>query len=443
MDHPIAHPRNAVFIGLMFAVVAIVYFVAEPRRRRRDDDRRPVDRDEPRRLRPGRRLPARLNQPAARDAGPPTSWTRSGTRSSTSPQARHPRLGRAHRAHPDRDPGPRRPVHRLAALAPDRSSGPRRRGKGRVRPAPPPGVHPPAPSFAPIFGAIGTFLVLFGLVFGGRRSCSSASRSWSSRSCTGAPRRCATTTTRAPPTNLAGGRPRSAATRRPHARAVVPTDHRGDRAGRDPLRARASAAGSSAAGVDHAGRQPRRLAPRRSSASTTWPTRPTETGHLEALPDPQRADRDVRPVRDPVRARDHPQQRAHPVGCRERIDRRFAARRVLRALRPGRPAPADPPPRAARPRPASPPADVTVTAQDIQFDTATIAATADKPFTIALRQQRRRDPARHRDRRRRRADRLRGRQRHGRERDGLQRPGPQGRHLQVRVQVAPEHGRGR
>ena len=44
--------------------------------------------------------------------------------------------------------------------------GPRRRGKGRVRPAPPPGVHPPTPSFAPIFGAIGTFLVLFGLVFG-------------------------------------------------------------------------------------------------------------------------------------------------------------------------------------------------------------------------------------------------------------------------------------
>ena len=27
MDHPIAHPRNAVFIGLTFAVVAIVYFV--------------------------------------------------------------------------------------------------------------------------------------------------------------------------------------------------------------------------------------------------------------------------------------------------------------------------------------------------------------------------------------------------------------------------------
>ena len=44
--------------------------------------------------------------------------------------------------------------------------GPKRRGKGRVRPVPPPGVHPPTPSLAPIFGAVGAFLVLFGLVFG-------------------------------------------------------------------------------------------------------------------------------------------------------------------------------------------------------------------------------------------------------------------------------------
>ena len=25
MDHPIAHPRNAIFLGVMFVVVAIVY----------------------------------------------------------------------------------------------------------------------------------------------------------------------------------------------------------------------------------------------------------------------------------------------------------------------------------------------------------------------------------------------------------------------------------
>lgn len=45
--------------------------------------------------------------------------------------------------------------------------GPTRRGKGRVKPVPPAGVHMPGPSLAPIFGAIGTALLLFGLVFGG------------------------------------------------------------------------------------------------------------------------------------------------------------------------------------------------------------------------------------------------------------------------------------
>jgi plastocyanin len=46
------------------------------------------------------------------------------------------------------------------------SLGPKRRGKGPVRPSPPPGVHAPAPSFAPLFGGIALFLVMFGLVFG-------------------------------------------------------------------------------------------------------------------------------------------------------------------------------------------------------------------------------------------------------------------------------------
>ena len=42
-----------------------------------------------------------------------------------------------------------------------------RRGKARIDPQPPPGVHMPGPSWAPVFAAIGTFLLFLGLVFGG------------------------------------------------------------------------------------------------------------------------------------------------------------------------------------------------------------------------------------------------------------------------------------
>ena len=45
--------------------------------------------------------------------------------------------------------------------------GPKRRGKGKVKPLPPPGVHMPGPTRAPLFGAVGVALLLFGLVFGG------------------------------------------------------------------------------------------------------------------------------------------------------------------------------------------------------------------------------------------------------------------------------------
>ena len=45
--------------------------------------------------------------------------------------------------------------------------GPKRRGKGKVKPLPPPGVHMPGPTLAPLFGAVGVGLLLFGLVFGG------------------------------------------------------------------------------------------------------------------------------------------------------------------------------------------------------------------------------------------------------------------------------------
>src|SRR6266508_498118 len=41
------------------------------------------------------------------------------------------------------------------------------RGKRRIEPVAPQGVHMPGPSWAPVFAAIGTFLLFLGLVFGG------------------------------------------------------------------------------------------------------------------------------------------------------------------------------------------------------------------------------------------------------------------------------------
>ena len=47
------------------------------------------------------------------------------------------------------------------------TAGPKRIRSGRQKPVAPPGVHMPGPTFAPFLGAIGTFLLFFGLVFGG------------------------------------------------------------------------------------------------------------------------------------------------------------------------------------------------------------------------------------------------------------------------------------
>jgi plastocyanin len=48
-----------------------------------------------------------------------------------------------------------------------RGAPPARRGKQRVPPRTPAGIHMPGPSFAPVFAAIGTGLLMLGLVFGG------------------------------------------------------------------------------------------------------------------------------------------------------------------------------------------------------------------------------------------------------------------------------------
>jgi plastocyanin len=47
------------------------------------------------------------------------------------------------------------------------SAGPTRRGKHRLPPRTPPGIHMPGPSFAPVLGAIGVLFLGFGLVAGG------------------------------------------------------------------------------------------------------------------------------------------------------------------------------------------------------------------------------------------------------------------------------------
>jgi len=48
-----------------------------------------------------------------------------------------------------------------------RRLGPRRRRPGRIKPVTPAGIHMPGPTYAPIFGAVGTFLLFLGLVYNG------------------------------------------------------------------------------------------------------------------------------------------------------------------------------------------------------------------------------------------------------------------------------------
>ena len=48
-----------------------------------------------------------------------------------------------------------------------RTAPPARRGKRRIEPRTPAGIHMPGPSFAPAFAAVGAFLLFLGLVFGG------------------------------------------------------------------------------------------------------------------------------------------------------------------------------------------------------------------------------------------------------------------------------------
>jgi hypothetical protein len=55
----------------------------------------------------------------------------------------------------------------IGRLVQYRRLGPRRRRPGRIKPVTPAGIHMPGPTYAPIFAAIGTFLLFLGLVFSG------------------------------------------------------------------------------------------------------------------------------------------------------------------------------------------------------------------------------------------------------------------------------------
>ena len=80
---------------------------------------------------------------------------------------RRPRLGRAGRAPPDRARRPGLPLPHLDHLPDRRPPRPKRRGVRRLTPVAPAGLHMPGPTFAPLFGAVGAFLLVFGLVAGG------------------------------------------------------------------------------------------------------------------------------------------------------------------------------------------------------------------------------------------------------------------------------------
>ena len=140
---------------------------------------------------------------------------------------------------------------------------PARRGKGRIQPRTPVGVHMPGPSFAPIFAAVGAFLLFLGVVFGGLTLRARRDRP-GDRPAVLAARvdRPLRARRRAHPAGAAGGRPRRPARGRAHAGPVVPSADRG-------ARCRPAAGGAGVRPVVAGGRDHRalhrapRLAPRR------------------------------------------------------------------------------------------------------------------------------------------------------------------------------------
>ena len=298
-------------------------------------------------------------------------------------EVRHPRLGRAHRAHPDRHPRPRRPVLRLAAVPADRAraaaarQGPGPAGAAARRPHADAVVRPdlrgdrdvPRPVRARLRpgdpGPRPRGPVLTLLYWGAE-----AMRDYDH-----------TAERDDPP----GGR----STRRP-----PPGVHMPGPSFRPILAAIAVAVIlyglvlrrlAPRGGDRDARRQPRRLAPRRAGASTSWPSAADATGHLDALPAPRVPTGTFAFFGALFVLALILNSGMIPSGCRQRLDRwgGTVAGRIARGerrgtRRPVRRAARQPPgDRLSRDRPGHP----------VQTRPRS-NATADKPFTIALRRTR-------------------------------------------------------
>ena len=165
--HPLRHPRNAIFLGLIFIVIGFIYWVVPyvgrlaHRLRRRHDARHPRDRDGADVLRPHRRVSERLGRfPPDDRAGlelPPRICL----------PVRHPGLGRPDRAPAGLHRDPRDPVPRSGWSTSTRRSG---RGasasRGSTRSRRPTSTCRARPTARSSVG-IATFFLFAGVVFGG------------------------------------------------------------------------------------------------------------------------------------------------------------------------------------------------------------------------------------------------------------------------------------